>query len=289
MSDTKDAIAGMVAVALPLWVRAQDDNDRELRNNRLDLRDIADELRACCNHGAMIRSKLPISQDFGVGLALANQKAAVPEIIPTTTGVTRPAIGDDAALDYKWPPRTGVYTQNGAVTEIGEVTRLALALLFQENRAWTEGFTLASAPGQAAQAQIFSAARALSTVVSAQSLTRTDYVTAWSRLFGVSVPSAVPTITNVQAVNNVASVTSVPGSVFTSRAMRLRVTIGPGNYGAGNDVCTIVFSQPFTTAPAVVGDSSVGVITVSASSFTFGLRQGVNAGSFIDINIMAGV
>lgn len=289
MSDTKDAIAGMVAVALPLWVRAQDDNDRELRNNRLDLRDIADELRACCNHGAMIRSKLPISQDFGVGLALANAKAAVPEIIPTTTGVTRPAIGDDAALDYKWPPRTGVYTQNGAVTEIGEVTRLALAMLFQENRAWAEGFTLSSAPSQSGQAQIFSAARALSTVLAVQSLSRADYLAAWSRLFGVSVPNTTPSITNIQAVNNIASVTSLAGSVFTNRAMRLRVAVAPGNYGAGNDVCTIVFSQPFATAPAVVGDSMVAVTAVTASSFTFGLRQGVNAGSFVDVNILVGV
>ena len=107
MSDTKEAIAGLVAVALPLWVRAQDDNDRELRNNRLDLRDLEDQLRACCNHGANIRNKLPVNQDFGVGLALSNPKAAVPELIPTTSSVTRPAIGDDATLDYKWPPRTG--------------------------------------------------------------------------------------------------------------------------------------------------------------------------------------
>jgi hypothetical protein len=128
MSDTKEAIAGLVAVALPLWVRAQDDNDRELRNNRLDLRDLEDQLRACCNHGANIRNKLPVNQDFGVGLALSNPKAAVPELIPTTSSVTRPAIGDDATLDYKWPPRTGTYTANGAVSEIGEITRLALAL-----------------------------------------------------------------------------------------------------------------------------------------------------------------
>jgi hypothetical protein len=53
MSNTKEVIAGAVAVALPLWVRAQDDTDRDLRNNRLDLRDLENELRACCNHGAI--------------------------------------------------------------------------------------------------------------------------------------------------------------------------------------------------------------------------------------------
>lgn len=288
MSDTKEAIAGLVAFALPMWVRAQDDNDRELRNNRLDLRDLEDQLRACCNHGANIRNKLPVNQDFGVGLALSNPKAAVPELIPTTSSVTRPAIGDDASLDYKWPPRTGTYTANGAVTEIGEVTRLALALLFQENRAWIEGFTLSSAPSQTALVQIFSAARALSTVLAAQSLSRADYVMAWSKMFGVSVPGTPPTITNVQTGNNVASVTAISGQAFSNRSMRLRVSIGPGNYSATTDVCTIVFSQPFAVVPAVVGDSNVVISAVSQSQFTFQLRTGFGNGTVVDVNLLVG-
>ncbi len=289
MSDTKEAIAGLVAVALPLWVRAQDDNDRELRNNRLDLRDLEDQLRACCNHGANIRNKLPVNQDFGVGLALSNPKAAVPELIPTTSSVTRPAIGDDATLDYKWPPRTGTYTANGAVSEIGEITRLALALLFQENRAWIEGFTLSSAPSQTALVQIFSAARALSTVLAAQSLSRADYVTAWSKMLGVSVPGTPPTITNVQTANAIASVAAISGHAFNNRAMRLRVTVGGGNYAASTDVATVVFSQPFSTVPAVVGDSNVVLSAVTTSSFTFQLRNGWTNGSTVDVSLLVGV
>ena len=289
MSDTKEAIAGLVAVALPLWVRAQDDNDRELRNNRLDLRDLEDQLRACCNHGANIRNKLPVNQDFGVGLALSNPKAAVPELIPTTSSVTRPAIGDDATLDYKWPPRTGTYTANGAVSEIGEITRLALALLFQENRAWIEGFTLSSAPSQTALVQIFSAARALSTVLAVQSLSRADYVTAWSKMFGVSVPGTPPTITNVQTANAIASVAAISGHAFNNRAMRLRVTVGGGNYAASTDVATVVFSQPFSTVPAVVGDSNVVLSAVTTSSFTFQLRNGWTNGSTVDVSLLVGV
>ncbi len=289
MSDTKEAIAGLMAVALPMWVRAQDDNDRELRNNRLDLRDLEDQLRACCNHGANIRSKLPVNQDFGVGLALSNPKAAVPELIPTTSSVTRPAIGDDATLDYKWPPRTGTYTANGAVSEIGEITRLALALLFQENRAWTEGFTLSSAPSQTALVQIFSAARALSTVLAAQSLSRADYVAAWSKMLGVSIPGTPPTITNVQTGNNFASVTAIAGQVFNNRSMRLRISVGPGNSGAGADVATIVFGQAFATVPAVVGDSNLLITTVTPTGFTFQMRNGYSNGSVIDANVLVGV
>lgn len=289
MSDTKEAIAGLVAFALPMWVRAQDENDRDTRNNRLDLRDLEDQLRACCNHGANIRAKLPVNQDFGVGLALSNPKAAVPELIPSASGVTRPVLGDDAALDYKWPPRTGTYTQNGSVSEIGEVTRLALALLFQENRAWIEGFTQAAAPSQAAQGQIFSAARALSTVLVAQNLTRADYLAAWSRMLGVSVPGLPPQITNIQAGNQIAAVAPIPGSVNTNRAMRLRITIGPGNYGALTDVATIVFSQAFSMVPAVVTDSNALATAVSANGFTFQLRNGLSAGSQIDVSILVGV
>ena len=48
--------------------------------------------------------------------------------------VTRPAIGDDATLDYKWPLRTGTYTANGPVSEIGEIARLAFRLSVPRNR-----------------------------------------------------------------------------------------------------------------------------------------------------------
>lgn len=291
MSDTKEAIAGLMAVALPLWVRAQDDNDRELRNNRLDLRDLEDQFRACCNHGANIRSKLPVNQDFGVGLALSNPKAAVPELIPTTSSVTRPAIGDDAALDYKWPPRTGTYTANGAVSEIGEITRLALALLFQENRAWTEGFTLSSAPSQTALVQIFSAARALSTVLSSLQLSKTDYTTAWSQVFGGTLQSVgTPTIGNLNAANNVGSVQPIGGATFTNRAMRIRVTAsGSGSIGASTDVATVTFSKSYPAVPAVVGSDGLSAINVSTTGFTIQLSNAINPGLSRDFSIVVGV
>jgi len=289
MSDTKEAIAGLVAVALPLWVRAQDDNDRELRNNRLDLRDLEDQLRACCNHGANIRSKLPVNQDFGVGLALSNPKAAVPELIPTTSSVTRPAIGDDAMLDYKWPPRTGTYTANGAVSEIGEITRLALALLFQENRAWIEGFTLASAPSQTALVQIFSAARALSTVISSLNLSRSEYVSAWNQLFNAGLQAiGTPTIGNVQVGNGVQSVQTVGGATFTNRSMRVRISSSSG-IAALTDVATISFSKALPSVPAVVGSDGLIATNVSTQSFTIQLQNAIGASTSREFSIMVGV
>jgi hypothetical protein len=204
MSNTKEVIAGAVAVALPLWVRAQDDTDRDLRNNRLDLRDLESELRACCNHGAMIRSKLAIAQDVGVGLALSNPKTTVPEILPTSTPYTRAVIGEDTINDYKYPPRVGNYLPNGALTEAGEMTRLALALAFQENRAWIEGFTLPGSPAPSVTAQIFSASRALSTVISGLTLSRSEWISAWKQLFESGLQAiGTPTIGNVNVANGV--------------------------------------------------------------------------------------
>ncbi len=291
MSDTKEAIAGLVAVALPLWVRAQDDNDRELRNNRLDLRDLEDQLRACCNHGANIRNKLPVNQDFGVGLALSNPKAAVPELIPTTSSVTRPAIGDDATLDYKWPPRTGTYTANGAVSEIGEITRLALALLFQENRAWIEGFTLSSAPSQTALVQIFSAARALSTVISSLNLSRSEYVSAWSQLFNAGLQAiGTPTIGSLNAANNVSSVQPIGGATFTNRAMRVRITAsGSGLINASTDVATVTFSKAYSAVPAIVGSNGLQAVNVTTQGFSIQLSNAIAPGTSGDFSIVVGV
>lgn len=291
MSDTKEAIAGLLAVALPMWVRAQDDVDRDLRNNRLDLRDLENELRACCNHGAMVRAKLPIAQDAGVGLALSNPKAVTPEIIPTSTPLGRPAIGDDTVSDYKWPPRVGTYTAHGAVSDTGELTRLFLALAFQEVRAWIEGFTLSSPPSPSATAQIFSASRSLSSVLSGLNLTRSEYASVWSQLFNAGLQAiGTPTIGSINAGNNVASVASVSGATFTNRAMRVRISASSiGNINASTDVAVVTFSKPYNASPAVVGSNGLQAINVTTNGFTIQLTNAIGIGDSRDFSILVGV
>jgi hypothetical protein len=291
MSNTKEVIAGAVAVALPLWVRAQDDTDRDLRNNRLDLRDLESELRACCNHGAMIRSKLAIAQDVGVGLALSNPKTTVPEILPTSTPYTRAVIGEDTINDYKYPPRVGNYLPNGALTEAGEMTRLFLALAFQENRAWIEGFTLPGSPAPSVTAQIFSASRALSTVISGLTLSRSEWISAWKQLFESGLQSiGTPTIGNLNAANNVQSVQPIGGATFTNRAMRIRVTAtGSGSIGASTDVATVAFSKSYPAVPAVVGSDGLSAINVTTTGFTIQLSNAINPGLSREFSIVVGV
>ena len=290
MSNTKEVIAGAVAVALPLWVRAQDDTDRDLRNNRLDLRDLESELRACCNHGAMIRSKLAIAQDVGVGLALSNPKTTVPEILPTSTPYTRPVIGEDTINDYKYPPRVGNYLPNGALTEAGEMTRLALALAFQENRAWIEGFTLPGSPAPSVTAQIFSASRALSTVISGLTLSRSEWISAWKQLFENGLQAiGTPTIGNVNVANGVASVTPIGGATFTNRAMRIRVTASNVGINASTELATVTFSKPYQSVPAVVGSDGLVVTNVTTSGFSIQYTQAMLASQSRDFAIMVGV
>jgi hypothetical protein len=291
MSNTKEVIAGAVAVALPLWVRAQDDTDRDLRNNRLDLRDLESELRACCNHGAMIRSKLAIAQDVGVGLALSNPKTTVPEILPTSTPYTRAVIGEDTINDYKYPPRVGNYLPNGALTEAGEMTRLFLALAFQENRAWIEGFTLPGSPAPSVTAQIFSASRALSTVISGLTLSRSEWISAWKQLFESGLQAiGTPTIGNLNAANNVQSVQPIGGATFTNRAMRIRVTAtGSGSIGASTDVATVAFSKSYPAVPAVVGSDGLSAINVTTTGFTIQLSNAINPGLSREFSIVVGV
>ena len=291
MSNTKEVIAGAVAVALPLWVRAQDDTDRDLRNNRLDLRDLENELRACCNHGAMIRSKLEIAQAVGVGLALSNPKTTVPEILPTSTPMTRAVIGEDTINDYKYPPRVGNYLPNGALTEAGEMTRLFLALAFQENRAWIEGFTLPGSPAPSVTAQFFSASRALSTVVASLNLSRSEYITAWTQVFGAALQAVgTPTIGNLNAANNVQSVQPIGGATFSNRAMRIRITAtGSGSIGASTDVATVTFSKSYPAVPAVVGSDGLSAINVTTGGFTIQLSNAINPGLSRDFSIVVGV
>ncbi len=291
MSDTKEAIAGLLAVALPMWVRAQDDVDRDLRNNKLDLRDLENELRACCNHGAMVRMKLSIAQDAGVGLALSNPKAAAPEIIPTSTPLGRPAIGDDAMADYKWPPRVGNFTLSGAVSETGEMTRLFLAMAFQETRAWIEGFTLPTPPSPTATAQVFSASRALSSVLSTLSLTRAEYQAAWTQVFNAGLQAiGTPTVSNLNVGNNVASVAPIVGATFTNRAMRVRITASnAGSVGASTDVATVTFSKPYASVPAVVGSNGLQAVNVTTSGFVIQLSNAIGVGGSSDFSVVVGV
>ena len=132
--------------------------------------------------------------DAQIGLALANPTTATPEILPTTTKLTRPTFDEESVSDLSFPPRTGTYDTKGKVSEIGELTRTFLAVTFQEVRAFLEGLTQDKSPSQAGLLQINRVARSLISTVSQLNLSTAQYQTAWLKLFPVFSRTRQPPI-----------------------------------------------------------------------------------------------
>ena len=167
---------------------------------------------------------------------------------------------------------------------------LVLALAFQENRAWIEGFTLPGSPAPAVTAQIFSASRALSTVISGLTLSRSEWISAWKQLFEGGLQSiGTPSISNVNIANGVASVTPIGGATFTNRAMRIRVTASGVGVNASTELATVTFSKPYPSVPAVVGSDRLVVTNVTTGSFSMQWGQALGAGQVRDFAIVVGV
>jgi hypothetical protein len=170
------------------------------------------------------------------------------------------------------------------------MTRLVLALAFQENRAWIEGFTLPGSPAPSVTAQIFSASRALSTVISGLTLSRNEWTSAWKQLFESGLQAiGTPIISNVNVANGVASVQPIGGATFTNRAMRIRVTAGNVGINAGTDFATVTFSKPYQAVPAVVGSDGAVVTNVTTGGFTIQYTQAMAANTTRDFAIVVGV
>jgi hypothetical protein len=127
------------------------------------------------------------------GIALANPTQTTPEILPTSTKLSRPVIDESSVSDLSWPLKTGTYDSKGRVTELGDLSRTFLALTFQELRAFIEGAAQEKSPTQAGLTQINRAANQLISVLSTLNLTAAQYRSVWTQLFnGSSNPSTDP-------------------------------------------------------------------------------------------------
>ena len=298
-SKSSAALLGLVTAAMVSWDRQDQETQRKNRNTRDDLRDITDRFNAYIARGEQIRSRLPSVMSALLGLALANPTTASAVVLPTTTKLTRPEIGGDSVADLSWPPKTGTFDANGNVSEIGELTRTFLAATFQESRAWNEGLTQDKSPTLAGLAQINTAAHQMIAVLSTLNLTAAQYASAWLKMFTgatpptVDVHAASPTIGTPNGGNNVASVTFIAGSAKSDRAMRLRITAGPGNIGALTDVVSIVFASEWKDSagvpvtPAIVGSQGLFATNSTSTGFTIQLGTGIPNGSFLDFAIVA--
>lgn len=303
MNDkTNAAMLGMLAAAVTSWDSYDKDTQRRLRNLRDDAEDALQQIREFRSRGEQVRLRLPSVMDALLGIALANPTQTTPEILPSSTKLTRPAIDEGSASDLSWPPKTGTYDSQGRVSELGELTRTYLAHTFQEVRAFIEGMAQDKAPSQAGLLQINRAAKQLIYVLSTLNLTSDSYRHIWTTLFG-STPGSpspsdphlgVPTIGAVFPGNNVQSIAFVANSVKSDRAMRIRIVAGAGIVPAQTDLVTITFAAEWKDAsgnpviPAIVGSNGLYASGASSQAFTIALGNSVPLGTAQDYNILVG-
>ena len=299
-NKTNGALAGMLAASIASWDRYDTDTRRRLRDVRDDTNDALDQIQNHKSSGEQIRGRLPVVMDAQLGLALANPSQVSPEILPTTTKLTRPAFDEESVSDLNWPPKTGTYDSKNRVSEIGEMTRTFLALTFQEVRAFIEGLAQTKSPTQTGLLQINRAANQLVSVLSTLNLSAAQYASAWQKVFGASASQATnphlnaPVIGAPNGANNVASVSFVASSVKTDYAMRSAVTAGAGPITAGNDIVTIVFASEFKDSsgnpvtPAIVGSQGLYASGVTSTGFTIQLSTGIGGGLTQNFSILVG-
>ena len=300
-TKTSAALMGMLTAAVASWDSYDKDTQRRLRNLRDDAADALDQIRDYTFRGEQVRLRLPSVMDALLGIALANPTQTTPEILPTTTKLSRPVIDEGSASDMTWPPKPGTYDGKGKVSELGELTRTFLALSFQEVRAFIEGLAQEKSPTQAGLLQINRAAKQLISVLATLNLTSAQYAAAWLKVFtGSWTPPTdphlgTPTIGTPNGANNVASVAFVPSSCKTDRAMRLRITAtGGGGINTGSDVVTITFAAEWRDAagnpvvPAIVCSQGLFASASSSTGFTLQVSTAIPAASSIDFSLLVG-
>ena len=297
-SKATAAMAGLVAAGLASWDRIDNDTRRKLRENREDANDALDQIAAYKSSGEQVRGRLPIVMDAQIGLALANPAQISPEILPTTTKLTRPAFDEESVSDLNWPPKTGTYDAKQRVSEIGEMTRTFLAMTFQEVRAFIEGLAQPKSPSQSGLLQINRAANQLVSVLSTLNLSAAQYASAWQKVFGASSTTVsdphlgTPVIGAPNGANNVLSVAFVPNAVKNDRAMRIRITAAALNIAAQTDIVSINFASEWKDSsgnpiiPSLVASQGLYASGISSIGFTLQISQGIGGGTSQDHSII---
>lgn len=265
MRDNKiaGALAGAGVAALVQLDRLNEDTKRRADNAGFDARDALDGVRNLNVRGEVIRSRLPVVQDFQVGLALAQPQQLQPALVPTTTPVQRPDLTPQLltlARALSWPPRFGEYNPQGMVQHSGDMSLVSLALTYPEVAAFVLGLTQPATLPSESQAQIAMAANALTTVLAGLNLTPSQFVAAWARLFSGALgsahedPARSPQIIAGSVWAGISSAlpltsSAIPGYPYanpqTDRAHRWRLTVGGGNILAGVTLLTVRFGTPY--------------------------------------------
>ena len=315
-SNVAGAVAGGAVAAIVQLARSSDDTDRRLRDSQNDATGALNWIRQYGGRGEVLRSRLPIVQDFQAGLSAATAQTPAPSVIPPSVPPSRPNLAsgmESQVQNMQWPPVTGTYDTQGMLTSVGEMAVLAECLTFQEVRAILQGFVLQTQPNGACQIQLMRMANALAYQVCQQGLTWQQYQQAWANLFsGVSgpAPSASPQAhldianppSGVSAQAGISNVTSLKPS--TDMAQRWQFTMAPGNLAAGASLFTVMFNASFRfqdTNGNLVGyapfitptNPDWGINSSSAAGFTVTTNTGLSPAAAttytVDIVVNSGV
>lgn len=266
------AMTGMLVAAAANWARYDDDTQRRLRNVRNDCEAALDEIRALQSRGEVIRLRIPLVQDFQVGLALASPALVTPQITPSVVPMVRPNLTNitpSAISDLHWPPVVGSYDPNGMTSQPGDMTVLSLALSYEEVRAFVLGLTQPSPPLSSTKLQIYFAAnglvQALAQMGLTQPLTIAQYTAIWLALFKGAVPngggspagdvhSTTASAPSIMQTDTAAAITplgkpEIPAYPYehqnTDRSSKWRIIV-TGTLASTNTIVTFKFGTAFT-------------------------------------------
>ena len=294
-------LGGGLATAAYHYRRGLDDQDRRLRDARDMARDARDAIDRWLSSGTAQRLLVATVQDVLGGISIGGPRQQVPSVVPNPSTVTRPDItGVSAATSTQWPPVPGVYDDAGNVTTIGALTRLGLALTYEEVTAAILALVRKASPSQTTKEQIYNVINALIDAVAGRSLTWEQYRAIWENVLasgGALNPHTDATRQPVYIAGSsqatVASVTLLPGS--SDEVAFWRVTAGPNPINSGSTLLSATYATPFVVAgqpvkPFVITDNPafVSIVAASSTSYTVQLIGGsINANSSMDVGVLS--
>lgn len=297
-NNMNGALTGMLVAAAANWARYDDDTQRRLRNIRNDAEAALEEIRILQSRGEMIRLRIPVVQDFQVGLALASPVLVTPQVTPSIVTTIRPNLTNitpASISELQWPPRVGSYDPSGMTSQPGDMTTLGLALSFEEVRAFILGLTQPNPPLSATKVQIYYAAsglvQALDQIGVKEPLTIAQYTAIWVALFrgaaagggGVTVDTRATTASapSVMLADGATTVTPLGKPELaaypyehqnTDRASKWRIVV-TGTIAPATTIATFKFGSMFMRAgkpfqPSVqVNDGRMRVTNVMPDKF----------------------